>query len=964
MNFQNFQVRSVARNTDLQARPWSGNPACRLPLYGRHLSCRRTLYGLAGVAIAVFLGGCADTDVSLNRFYPESQAPLVVHNTFGQLVKTNPPRAAHFVTIKLVPPDQQVLTPSSGTIEFFEKLDDLDALGALVNCLVLQPKFRGDTEKGVTPFDNAIELPTFYLDKVKIGLCNFDTTPDPVKPNKNPLRDALAKLYGNNGDKRAGRFLNGEDSDLDVWAAPEATRDDDPEDWSEIGKAKDGLLKIAFFKEEITGERIFLNPEPYLSDIPLKLPATAMHPPAIAELGIETSSDQTYSTNVKKQQYEFKSPNDSMQLTGAPLVGFLRVFFRLSDSGNSPPPVAPYSVSYKLSRVTSANSGDIRSQGEYHFDSFPIDSGGDLGTSVGEVAKKIFRLPDEDPPASNLQTKELWMYLPLNLSIVGQQSGAQIRNAGDASTFSTAINLGLEDNGKRRFPAGSYELEISVRGLLPDSDASSTRIAQFGIGPQGIHRIEWIGVDGGDGKTNLEDTQLHGGGKRLFPGKNISTGPTHKKVTARVTTSLPVPAGETLTVYFKAFDVDDPSSDGATSDIDINDISGQRNPNDNRPHNVFGNGPLGIQPSGVISHVISSGDRMAEVEYEITNLNPGNNWKIFSSLSMAEVNDVEANPSVANGVSSTNAFRYISDNSKVPAIGQQSPLLSLWRKLHVEVDSMASDLVTGTVTQIAQKIMTDDTKSWEIDQLNSFGEDWTLTVTTGSGPRNTGIDDTLSNPSRVVTSIDVSTPTKSGDPYRIEFGPFPADDSFRGDVPDPETGALEKAFGDAYVAPDIKNENSRTPWHFDFGGNDANMTTYVIRHRNVAVDDEVFWIAHLMGIYEVFDSKKSNDPDFTHASTGVTASRNHSIYFAEVLEDMARQHHWTAAEKLHAFRKVILHEIGHHFHLPHPSSCSENTHVMWAPCSDPDEDKDKNLPLIFKDSDLRIIRDFGNGNHP
>lgn len=173
-------------------------------------------------------------------------------------------------------------------------------------------------------------------------------------------------------------------------------------------------------------------------------------------------------------------------------------------------------------------------------------------------------------------------------------------------------------------------------------------------------------------------------GKKIFPDKNfpqeaLQQSANRRKVRVIATTTIDVPPG--TKVFFKAYDVDDPESDGV---IDPNGTTGD----DNR----------GIPKQGSLSVDTSSGslesmcpdmngdcwartnnNREAVVEFVVT-MHAGDNFMIAASTDQANfMVDANGTPLSSNLVT-------------------VSEMLTVWRRLHVELDFM--DKVAGNRREV------------------------------------------------------------------------------------------------------------------------------------------------------------------------------------------------------------------------------------------------------------------------
>jgi hypothetical protein len=254
----------------------------------------------------------------------------------------------------------------------------------------------------------------------------------------------------------------------------------------------------------------------------------------------------------------------------------------------------------------------------------------------------------------------------------------------------------------------------NVSGLRRDNDGATLYIFHA----QAINAAEWVGFD-----TNFKTFPaifLNGGGHHIYPEWNEpNENKLHNTVAIQATLSgnVPVDVGY-VTLYWKVVDVDDPSQDyggpgtgGAINAADTNDNAlGKYVGGDNRP-----SGQIGINPSsGTI--VIPAGTLSGRsATLTITGRRPGNNWKFVIGYSQTHVNAAILNEAIPNGNDGSLSFLWnqagsisVGGNTVHFSAGtidaqHQSRLLSVWRTLHIEVDSMAAvanNIVWGKITGI------------------------------------------------------------------------------------------------------------------------------------------------------------------------------------------------------------------------------------------------------------------------
>ena len=197
--------------------------------------------------------------------------------------------------------------------------------------------------------------------------------------------------------------------------------------------------------------------------------------------------------------------------------------------------------------------------------------------------------------------------------------------------------------------------------------------------------LTWKSIIGFDNVgAHLDPWSLPIAGSRIFPDlKNPLDTTLRHKLELIVKTSVAL-AGKT--VFVKAFDVDDSTSeafdaaDGAAPSVDTNGKSG----NDNFPDYLgtaqSGQFWTGAGWGGDTAQGIIDANGEAKFIFRV-GMQPGNNYRVVASL---------LEPSMITGIQVTNptAPKYLGPAFAQNAGAQASPLLTVWRRLWVENDSM------------------------------------------------------------------------------------------------------------------------------------------------------------------------------------------------------------------------------------------------------------------------------------
>ena len=181
----------------------------------------------------------------------------------------------------------------------------------------------------------------------------------------------------------------------------------------------------------------------------------------------------------------------------------------------------------------------------------------------------------------------------------------------------------------------------------------------------GVQSVSWQAVNSGTINSALDTNTNPGGGWRIFPdNQNPSDTTNHATVLLR---AVVTPAVSNLTVYFTSFDVRDPTqvmplTGGSATAVDN----------------------AGVPQAGSLSFAsaLTDANGVATNLFTVT-MQPGDNFRVVASC----------DPNFAGGYHSdtTSTTGGIIDGNGNPiASNYATDMLTVWRRLHVEVDSMAA----------------------------------------------------------------------------------------------------------------------------------------------------------------------------------------------------------------------------------------------------------------------------------
>jgi hypothetical protein len=419
-----------------------------------------------------------------------------------------------------------------------------------------------------------------------------------------------------------------------------------------------------------------------------------------------------------------------------------------------------------------------------------------------------------------------------------------------------------------------------------------------------VDSVEWEAVN-----SPLDTNPNAGGGLRMFPDKDsLADNADKTAVTVKVTISSEF-AGKP--VYLKAFEVDDPSSDNTVVDRDGAGAI------DNRGTTPDLNSVTGFSDATGITD--SSG--VARMTFHVSK-QPGDNFRIAGTCLMPDRDGF-----TASGVGVKDA----SGQSLPTDVAKITPLLTVWRRVHVEMDSMgavAGNQVTGSIRRARPDTANNRTEITVRQRLDVGRFKGGLMTIAGVGA-GTVIDNTRS---AVTIHGIVASSTVAGQSYvLVDDDDFNDDDvgSLDGDdaenVTAPDTSLVQDSdnpsqnvFAPAYVRPtyDIGDNNDLVPFVLNVAEDTSAAKIATYDFDNVATEaSQDFWTVYLLGAYQYTTDYDADGPatevDIIGGAVDAINGRGASV-FNEVLRpsEIGNQPVINKAQ-------TAAHEIGHLFNGRH-----------------------------------------------
>lgn len=460
--------------------------------------------------------------------------------------------------------------------------------------------------------------------------------------------------------------------------------------------------------------------------------------------------------------------------------------------------------------------------------------------------------------------------------------------------YTLTVTWGDGSSEQQTFAApGSFQYEhvFQVAGVYTITaqvldGAGAVANAQVPAAAAEVTQVWW---SGGPGPFGLWGNNPGNGtpgtaiGQRVFPDKDSPEDTDHRIVSIKAWI-FPAVAG--VRVYFGAIDVDDPSAN--TGPVDNEGAA-----TDNRGQGSF--------PGNTSALTNANGE--ATVDFRVS-MQPGDNWRAVASCRQTDLNGLKGKQDDAPQIRVVKA-----DGTPPPNSVKVSDPLTVWRRLHLEVDSMgavAGNRITGQITAVGagpvEETSTATTNQSLDDSPNRF-EDGTLTAddnfrVKGNG---TGANFTVD----VYNRIDNTGPQTGG--FSLVDDDLLQDDA---DVPMPDTSTLTAAMREAYVevAFDVGDSNDSVPFVLNV---DADEQFGAIVSDNWTSRDSNsagFWVAYVLGAFQE-EKDLDNDPisEGTVSALSDTVNGGCLIYL-ETSRDRGLEDGEDVALRE---QDVVVHEVGH-----------------------------------------------------
>jgi hypothetical protein len=229
----------------------------------------------------------------------------------------------------------------------------------------------------------------------------------------------------------------------------------------------------------------------------------------------------------------------------------------------------------------------------------------------------------------------------------------------------------LTPNGPIEFTDGMHYSAFASDGRSDQAAVRLTAVQQ----PVTINPIKFTRWDLAESEARMGPNTNEGGGKRVFPDLPYPTS-AHGAYWGRAAVKVTInPPKAKQALYAWAYDVDDPSASVLPVDDDVTP-----KPADNRTPFVTG------QPWSILAVGTTDAAGVAWFWLDLS-MKPGDNYRMVVSLTQAEQSGIYPKQPQAEGKlfkGQGEAAVEVTDTATLKV----SEMLTVWRELHVEVDSM------------------------------------------------------------------------------------------------------------------------------------------------------------------------------------------------------------------------------------------------------------------------------------
>lgn len=529
-----------------------------------------------------------------------------------------------------------------------------------------------------------------------------------------------------------------------------------------------------------------------------------------------------------------------------------------------------------------------------------------------------------------------------------------------AEPYTETLNLPVTLNG-----SGYGVSYFNVKGLMIGQTTYSACSPQIGCTNNLDFRVVTVvAVNIQAIDSPLDNNPNAAGGRRIFPDKTMPVDPPdRRKIRIQAQFGGPV-AG--VRIYFSNFDLDDPSANTAPIDSEPTPNAGDDNNGnvDGTPNTKAGllSIPQGASGCALFSAGIScttDANGVATVEFTTT-MQPGDNFTIAASTSDTYLINLSLtadgiNLKDTNGIQIPVTTTTSNACSSTTVRACRSEMLTVWRKLHIEVDSMgvvSNNFVEGMFP--ANKRVGQGTKTLSVLvdpdlEVNRF-ENGRITIGVRSYPVIDATPTINANTANTVTIFNNQGTFEilAGDHFTLvddddfnDSAQIDADDG--ADLPQPETSLLLSSdvpctsaltdncnvLAPAYIKPyyDLTNVDTET----DYVAN-LSMTTDIINNPPIPADVRVafdfdnesneasanFWTIYVSTGYQI-DNRWDRDPDNTIGVGGIVdaslGAGQGALLFLENSRTGETGSYWGTSPITR--RHTVAHEIGHLFNGQH-----------------------------------------------